>query len=93
MKDWAPEIYLAGFKLLSGAPTSELIRQAELACQTNRADLTVANDLTTLRQGRHIVHLVRPGHEPETLGPDDDLADLLVKRIFMLASEKKTRPQ
>ncbi len=93
LKDWAPEIYLAGFKLVSGVTTSELIRQAELACQANRADLTVANDLTTLREGRHTVHLVRPGHEPETLGPDENLADLLVKRVLMYATDKKARPQ
>ncbi len=93
VKDWAPEIYLAGFKLGSGLTTSELIRQAEHACQTNRADLTIANELTTLREGRHTVHLVRLNHEPETLGPHENLADSLVKRTFMLAYEKKARPQ
>src|SRR5947209_7068691 len=72
---------LVGFKLLSRTTPAELIRQAEAACRTNRADLTVANDLQTLRAGRHTVHLVRPGHPPETLGPGADLAERLVERI------------
>ena len=78
VRDWAPSVYLVGFKLLSRASREELIRRAEAACRINRADLTVANDLQTLRQGRHTLHLVRPGAEPETLEPGDDLAERLV---------------
>lgn len=91
VRDWAPEVYLVGFKLLSRAPHAELIREAEAACVENRADLTVANDLTTLRAGRHTVHLVRPGHAPETLGPDGPVADLLVDRAFALAAARPRR--
>jgi phosphopantothenate-cysteine ligase len=69
VRDWAPGVYLAGFKLLSCATHEELVTAAELACKTNRADLTVANDLQTVRAGQHTVHLVRPGfelvHQPE----------------------------
>ena len=85
VRDWAPSIYLVGFKLLSNVPSEELLRRAEEACRVNRADLTVANDLKTLRQGRHTLHLVRPGTEAETLEPGDDLADRLVARIAALA--------
>jgi phosphopantothenate---cysteine ligase (CTP) len=81
VRTWAPPVYLVGFKLLSNAPHDELIRRAEDACRINRADLTVANDLQTLRQGRHTLHLVRPGAQSETLEPGDDLADRLVARI------------
>ncbi len=87
VRDWAPSVYLVGFKLLSDVPTGELIRRAEEACRTNRADLTVANDLRTLRQGRHTLHLVRPGAAAETLEPGDDLADRLVARIAALAGD------
>jgi phosphopantothenate-cysteine ligase len=82
VRDWSPGVYLVGFKLLSRAGEAELLRQAEAACRTNRADLTVANELQTLRAGRHTVHLVRPGHRPETLEPGDDLAERLVTRVF-----------
>ena len=82
VKDWAPSTYLAGFKLLSRVEEPELINEAERACRVNRADLTVANDLQTLREGRHAIHLVRLGHPAEKLGPDPDLAGRLVERVF-----------
>lgn len=90
VRDWAPSTYLVGFKLLSDVSTDELIRRAEEAGRVNRADLTVANDLRTLKQGRHTLHLVRPGAGPETLGPGDDLADRLVSRIVGWAGEGRT---
>ena len=81
VRDWSPSVYLVGFKLLSHVSREELIVRAEAACRGNRADLTVANDLQTLRQGRHTIHLVRPGHDPETLDPGNDLAERLVARV------------
>jgi phosphopantothenate-cysteine ligase len=91
VRDWSPEIYLAGFKLLSGVSEAELIRDAEEACAINRADLTVANDLQTLRAGRHRIHLVRPGQPVESFGPDGDIAAQLVERTFAWAAEAFAR--
>lgn len=82
VRDWSPNVYLAGFKLLSRADPDELRRAAERACQINRADLTIANDLRMLKQGEHTLHLVRPGQPVETLGPSPTLADELVERVF-----------
>jgi phosphopantothenate-cysteine ligase len=75
--------------LLSGASRGELIDRALEACRINRADLTVANDLQALRQGLHALYLVRPGTEPETLEPGDDLAERLVGRIMAWAGEAR----
>ncbi len=85
VRDWSPSVYLVGFKLLSGVSPEVLIRQAEIACRANRAQLTVANDLELIRQGRHTLQLVRPGFEPETLPAGADLADRLVDRVFSWA--------
>ncbi len=85
VRDWSPSIYLVGFKLLSRASTADLIDQAEASGRTNRADLTVANDLQSLIAGQHTVHLVRSGHDAETLAPGPDLADRLVARVFQWA--------
>jgi phosphopantothenoylcysteine synthetase/decarboxylase len=85
IRDWAPSVYLVGFKLLSRSDRAELIRRAGDAGRINRAELTVANDLQALRQGRHALHLVRPDAEPETLEPGADLADRLVGRIMTWA--------
>ncbi len=84
VKDWAPGVFLVGFKLLSGVSEAELIAEAQRACQVNRADLTVANDLRLLQAGRHTIHLVRPGDAVETIGPGEPLADRLVDRVFAL---------
>jgi phosphopantothenate-cysteine ligase len=91
VRDWAPSVYLVGFKLLSREGPDELVRRATSACLSNRADLTVANDLQSLREGRHTVHLVRPGFEAETLGPGADLAERLVARIVSWSA--RSRPE
>ncbi len=88
VRDWSPETYLVGFKLLSNAPESELIRQAEDACMTNRADLTVANDLNTVQAGQHTIHLVRTGQPTETYGPDGNIAERLVDQVFTWAESR-----
>jgi phosphopantothenate-cysteine ligase len=90
VRDWAPSIYLVGFKLLSRAGLADLLGQAESAGRLNRADLTVANDLQTLLAGQHTVHLVRSGHPPETLEPGHDLADRLVQRVLTWARSPHT---
>jgi phosphopantothenate-cysteine ligase len=88
VRDWSPGVYLVGFKLLSRAGAAELIRQAAAACRINRADLTVANDLQTVRAGTHTIHLVRPGQATETFGPDDEPAEQLVARTFAWAAPR-----
>lgn len=89
VRDWSPGVFLVGFKLLSGVPVNELVRAAETACQVNRADVTIANDLETVQAGRHTVHLVRPGHVAETISPGVDLADRVVSRIFAMRQEAR----
>ena len=89
VRDWAPDAFLVGFKLLTGATPAELDASAVAACTTNRVDLTVANDLHTYRAGSHAVRLVRPGRPPEPLaGPIAEVADRLVDRLLTLASER-----
>ncbi len=87
-RDWAPDVYLVGFKLTSGATDDELIARARRANEATRADLTVANDLKPYREGRHTIHLVRPGRPVETLGPGSDLAGRLVERVWVWAGDR-----
>ncbi|HEV3166575.1 MAG TPA: phosphopantothenoylcysteine decarboxylase [Isosphaeraceae bacterium] len=88
VRDWAPNVYLVGFKLLSRSSRQDLIAAAEAACEANRADATVANDLQTLRQGAHTIYLVRPGHPAEMLAPPLPIADRLVDRVFTWVKER-----
>lgn len=82
VRDWSPGVFLVGFKLLSGASPEELVRRASEACRLNRADVTLANDLTTLRAGLHTVHLVQEDGSSETVGPGPSLADDVVDLVF-----------
>lgn len=88
-RDWAPQAYLVGFKLLSRSTEAELIQKAEESNLVNRADLTVANDLQSLREGRHTVHLVRSDGHVETVGPSESLADQVVERVFRWAEARR----
>jgi phosphopantothenate-cysteine ligase len=85
VRDWAPDIYLVGFKLLSGVSEEELAAAALAANQANRADLTVANDWSTVQRGRHTIHLVRPGFPVESYS-GEDAAERLVERVFEWAA-------
>lgn len=89
VRDRAPDVYLVGFKLTSGATDEELIARARRANEVTRADLTVANDLQPYREGRHTIHLVRSGHPVERLGGKSDLARRLVDRVWSWAGERR----
>jgi phosphopantothenate-cysteine ligase len=88
VRDWAPEVYLAGFKLMSGASDSQLIEKAHVANRINRSDVTVANDLEAVRAGRHTIHLVRADQGVETLGPDPRLSEKLAERLAAYAAAR-----
>jgi phosphopantothenate-cysteine ligase len=81
VKDWAPDVFLVGFKLLAGATPEALIAAARAAGKTNRADVTVANDARLARQGRHTIHLVRGDAPAETFAPPEPIAERLVERV------------
>lgn len=54
IKEWKPEVYLVGFKLLASVPKEELIRVAQEANRKNGADLTVANSIYSNFQRRDL---------------------------------------
>lgn len=81
----APDAFLVGFKLLSGSSHAELIDAALETCAINRTNVTIANDLTSLREGRHEVFLVRPAGAVERFAPGPDMADQVCGRLLELA--------
>jgi phosphopantothenate-cysteine ligase len=89
VRDWSPNIFLVGFKLLSGATPETLIDAAHAACQTNRADVTVANDLALLQAGRHTIHVVRPAYPTETIS-GSGIAAALVDRVMAWTAERRS---
>ena len=89
VRDWAPSVYLVGFKLLSRATTPELIRQAEASGRTNRADLTVANDLQTLVAGSTRSTSSAPVTLQRRSEPGADLADRLVEHVLNWVADSR----
>jgi phosphopantothenate-cysteine ligase len=85
-----PEAYLVGFKLLSGSSREELIDAAHEACRTNRSNATIANDLASIREGRHEVVLVTASGTVQRFGPGDDMADGVAGRLLELATAAGT---
>lgn len=81
-KEWAPHIFLVGFKLLVGAEAGELIDAAVRSGRASRSDVTVANDLRSLQAGDHTIYLVREGQAPEVYRQADEPARRLVERVF-----------
>lgn len=58
VKEWHPNCIQVGFKLLSNVTTETLIDTAFKAGDKSGSDFTVANDLATLKSGKHSVYLV-----------------------------------
>jgi phosphopantothenoylcysteine synthetase/decarboxylase len=58
VKDWHSETFLVGFKLLVNATDAGLILAASRSLKQHQSDLVIANDLFSLRQGRHEVIMV-----------------------------------
>ena len=93
VRDWASGVFLVGFKLLVAVPEAELIEVARRACDTNRADLTIANDLALKDGGRHTVHAVSDAGLIATLRSEDratplaeTLVDVIVGQFTMRAA-------
>lgn len=81
IKDLSPSTYLVGFKLLDGVPKEELIEVAKKLRDKNRCDLVVANDLSNIRNGKHIGYIIDKDDEIEESRGKDEIAKTLVRRI------------
>jgi phosphopantothenate-cysteine ligase len=92
VREWSPEVFLVGFKLLCGADEATLVDAARRACDETGADVTLANDLRLRQAGRHTVHLAGPGVPAVTFAPGPDLASRVVSAVFSLAPARASRP-
>ena len=75
--------FLVGFKLLSRASNEELIAKAGTQVRDNRLNLTIANDLSKIKDGQHPVQLVTPeGGVIPIEGARKDVAQEIVEFIL-----------
>lgn len=80
VKDWNPAIHLIGFKLLVNVSKEELISVARESLQKNKADMIVANDLTSIKTGEHQAYLVEE-NSLQTAASKSEIAQLLTQKI------------
>lgn len=81
IKNLSPSTYLVGFKLLDGVSKEELIEVAKKLRNKNKCDLVVANDLATIRNGKHIGYIIDKENKIEEACGKEDIAKKLVRRI------------
>lgn len=60
VKEWAPNAYLVGFKLLVDSTDGELIANAKKSVVDNKCDMVVANDLRDIKNNAHKLLIVKP---------------------------------
>ena len=58
LRNWFPDAFLIGCKLLENVPTEHLVEVAQKLCIKNHMDLIMANDLAELRAGKPYRYLV-----------------------------------
>ncbi len=59
IKQWLPDVFLVGFKLLVNATDEQLIFAARSSIEKNKLDLCVANDLLSLKRNAHEIIVVK----------------------------------
>jgi hypothetical protein len=60
IKQWIPNVFLVGFKLLINSSDKELVAAAMNNITQHHCDLVVANNLASLQQGTHEILLIEP---------------------------------
>lgn len=81
IKNLSPTTFLVGFKLLDGVSKDELINVAKKLRDKNRCDLVVANDLSTIRDGKHTAYIIDKEDKILEACGKEDIARKLVRRI------------
>lgn len=87
IKEWEPNTYLVGFKLLVDSTEEELISAAKLSIEKNKCDLVVANDLIDIKNNNHKLTLVYSNEKIEYCskyenGIEQNLAKFLHEKII-----------
>ncbi len=80
IKQWLPNVFLVGFKLLIDANDKELIDAAMKTMNQSHADIVIANNLASLERGAHELLLVEKTGEFQKI--KDQLAEHVIKRVL-----------
>lgn len=91
VKTLSPDTRLVGFKLLDGVPYTELIDTAYALLVRNSCDFVLANDLQSIRNGRHTGYLVERDRTVTKATGKAAIASLIVDKLLTsLTKEEET---
>lgn len=79
IKDWVPDTFLVGFKLLVDASDDELVAAARQSIEKNRCDVVIANEWKKLKSGNHEVLMVEPARAERYT---ENIADKVIERVM-----------
>jgi phosphopantothenate---cysteine ligase (CTP) len=79
VREWAPQAFLAGFKLLVDASEGELVSAAVHSMRLHNLDLVIANDLASIRRGAHEVLLIEKDGTYHKI--TRDVASAVIERV------------
>lgn len=82
IKEYSPNTFLVGFKLLNGVKYKELINVASKLRDKNRCNLVVANDLATIEKGKHKAYIIDSCDCVIEAANKEDIAKKLVKKMY-----------
>lgn len=82
IKKLNPDAFLVGFKLLKGVPEEELIRAAAELSEKSGCGLVLANDLNSIRNGRHEGLLLKGNNVIGRYHTKKEIASGIVKHML-----------
>lgn len=82
IKDISPNTYLVGFKLLDNVSKEKLIDVASKLRDKNKCDLVVANDLSMIKNNKHIAYILKKDNSYIEANDKEDIADKLISEMF-----------
>lgn len=88
IKKISPFTFLVGFKLLDNVSEDELFDIGFNLLRKNRCNLVLANDISKIRQGKHIGMLIYPEKNKSIIKGKDSIAKTLMAEIYNRAFVK-----
>lgn len=81
IKTLSPSTFLVGFKLLDGVSKETLLTVAKKLRDKNSCNLVVANDLSTIKNGKHEAFIIKENNEYIEASGKEDIAEKLLKEL------------
>jgi phosphopantothenate-cysteine ligase len=82
VREYAPETFLVGFKLLDSVPLETLLEAANRIMVSAECDLVLANDAKAIQGDRHTGFLVKPDRSYERIDGKHAIAETLARSVL-----------